>query len=277
MMDAIRGLENARVQASMPSSEALADQFLEQVRRQDSSSLLARSGLTTRLQKQLAECMLSAELKYHLQTLGDQGEPAKWGNYRNGSTPKSVFTPSGVLELAIPRVRFATFEPRLIPRYQRRLPGFDDSILALYARGLGPEEIRAHLQTLYTPDAWDTMGETITADILMHARQWQRRELEYASAVVYFDAIHVPPRLPDRAKEIPVYFALGLLRDGQKDVFGFWAERTDGPAIWHRVLLELRNRGLSNIRMIAGNHLQGLQESAKLLYPTTQFIHTRHY
>jgi len=272
-MDANRRIESASVPALMQSADTLADQFLEHVGRQDASSYLRRSGLIVQLQKQLAECMLAAELKHHLQTLNESGMHAQSGNYRNGSTPKNVFTPSGMLELAIPRVRFATFEPRLIPRYQRRLPGFDDGILALFARGFDAGRVRTHLQTLYPDDAWSTLGEIITAEVLAHVHQWQTRELEYASTAVYFDTLYVPTRAPDTVGETRLYFALGALCDGSQDVFGFWTEQAHGTLLCQQILLELRSRGLSSIRAIADSGLQGLEECATRLYPTARFVH----
>lgn len=272
-MDANRRIESSPVPALMQSANALADQFLAHVSRQDAASHLRRSGIITQLQKQLAECMLAAELRHHLQTLNAQGMQTPAGNYRNGSTPKNVFTPSGVLELAIPRVRFATFEPRLIPRYQRRLPGFDEGILALFARGFEPERIRAHLQTLYPEDAWPILGDVVTEDVLAHVRQWQTRELEYSSPVVYFDTLHVPVRSPEEMTEARLHFALGTLCDGSEDVFGFWTGRAPGALLWQHILLELRNRGLSSIRTIAGDGLQGLEECAAVVYPAARFAH----
>lgn len=274
MMDANRGVENARIAALMLSGDSLADQFLEQADRQGANALLSRSGVTARLQKQLAECILSAELKHHLQTLG---KDAQWGNYRNGSTPKNVFTPSGVLELAIPRVRFATFEPRLIPRYQRRLPGFDDAILAVFANGLGPAAVRAHLQTLYAEQDWLDLADTVTEEVLALIARWQTRELEYASAALHVGTLHVPSRSPAGNGDLAVSFALALLCDGNKDVFGFWVDPVGSASLAQRMLLDLRQRGLSNVGLIGGSRMPGLQEAAETLYPAASFIHTRRY
>jgi putative transposase len=106
---------------SGPFSNELLDQLLAQVSGKDAESLLGESGLIGQLKKQLAERMLSAELSHHL---ASEAADEKAGNHRNGSSPKTVLTPSGALDLNIPRDRLATFEPQLVAKYQRRLPGF---------------------------------------------------------------------------------------------------------------------------------------------------------
>ncbi|SIT68587.1 Transposase, Mutator family [Burkholderia sp. b14] len=126
--------------------DELIGQLLAQVQSKDAESILGESGLTGQLKKQLAERMLAAELTHHLESEVEQG---KDGNHRNGTRPKTVITPSGELKLAIPRDRQARFEPQLVGKYQRRLPGFDDHVISMYARGMSVREIQGHLLELY--------------------------------------------------------------------------------------------------------------------------------
>jgi transposase-like protein len=127
--------------------DELIDQLLAQVQNKDAESILGESGLAGQLKKQLAERMLAAELTHHLDTETKQG---KTGNHRNGASPKTVIAPNGELNLDIPRDRQATFEPRLVAKYQRRLPGFDDSVISMYARGMSVREIQDNNCTAWT-------------------------------------------------------------------------------------------------------------------------------
>src|SRR5438552_18403088 len=136
-----------RRKAKGPFSDELLDELISQVSGQDAESLLGESGLVGQLKKQLAERMLGAELNHHLVTERAAGEEA--GNHRNGSTPKTVLTPSGSLPLEIPRDRLSTFDPVLVAKHQRRLPGFDDQVISMYARGMSVREIQGHLLQLY--------------------------------------------------------------------------------------------------------------------------------
>jgi putative transposase len=126
--------------------DELIDQLLAQVQNKDAESVLGESGLAGQLKKQLVERMLTAELAHHLDTETRQG---RTGNHRNGSSPKTVITPNGELSLDIPRDRLATFEPQLVAKYQRRLPGSDDHVIRMYARGMSVREIQGHLRELY--------------------------------------------------------------------------------------------------------------------------------
>ena len=130
-----------------PFSDELLDQLLAQVRGRDAESLLGESGLIGQLKKQLAERMLSAELNHHLAAERASGEEP--GNHRNGGSAKTVHTPNGPLPLEIPRDRHASFDPVLVAKHQRRLPGFDDHVIGMYARGMTMGEIRGHLIALY--------------------------------------------------------------------------------------------------------------------------------
>src|SRR5690242_6930748 len=120
----------------------LIDQLLAQVQNKDAESILGESGLAGQLKKQLAERMLAAELSHHLESEAKQG---KASNHRNGSSAKTVITPNGKLGLDIPRDRLATFKPQLVARHQRRLPGFNDHVISMYARGMSVREIQGHL------------------------------------------------------------------------------------------------------------------------------------
>lgn len=264
MTGVISGLEKAAVPAGL-LTDSLADQLLNEARIHDAAALLARSGVTVGLMEKLAECMLAAELKHHLLDQTGQGA-ARFGNYRNGSTPKKVFTPSGELELAVPRIRFSTFVPRLIPRYQRQLPGFDDDILFLYGRGLSAHELQSRLLGLYGERAWAELCDTLTNEVLLHTGNWQARRLERSCALLYFGALQT-----QRSPKAPLFFALGMREDGRRDVFGFWITSAADVAFWCDVMNELKGRGLGEPGTIAGSRLHGLLEAAEQVYPAARF------
>lgn len=270
MMASSRTTEYAKF-SGIISTESAAQQFIEQALNQDASTLLSRSSQTVLLQKQLAECILGAELKVHMRTMPQSGGEVQWGNYRNGSTPKNVLTSAGMLELAIPRVRYATFEPKLIPRYQRRLPGFNDSILALYAQGMTYREIGAKLRTLYGEMEWASLGNTVTSDVVAHCRQWQSRELDTTIKVAYFGVLPIASK-DEQTEPGALYFGLGLDSDGSRDVLGFWINREEDGAIWPRIMRDLRDRGLYNIHTIATAPSDGLEPAARQAYPAAHFV-----
>ena len=224
--------------------DELIDQLLAQVQNKDAESILGESGLAGQLKKQLAERMLAAELTHHLDTEAKQG---KASNHRNGSSPKTVMTPNGELSLDIPRDRQATFEPQLVAKYQRRLPGFDDNVISMYARGMSVREIQGHLQELYGLNVSPDLISTITDEVLTEVEQWQQRPLEAMYPIVYFDALRLKIRDEGTVRNKAVYLALGIRADGKKEVLGLWIEQTEGAKFWLKVFNELKNRGLADI------------------------------
>ena len=125
-------------------SEAALDALIGDAKTAEDLDALFR-----RMKQALAERILGAELTHHLGYGPGEAKPPEQANTRNGSTPKTVLTDDDALTLAIPRDRAGTFTPQLVPKHVRRLPGFDQKVLSLYARGLTLSEIQGHLEELY--------------------------------------------------------------------------------------------------------------------------------
>lgn len=249
-------------------SDDLIDQLLAQVQNKDAHSILGESGLAGQLKKRLAERMLAAELHHHLDREAALG---KSGNHRNGSSKKTVTTPEGeALELAIPRDRQATFEPQLVAKYQRRLPGFDERVISMYARGMSVREITGHLQEIYGLEVSPDLISTITDEVLTEVEQWQQRPLEAMYPIVYFDALRLKIRDEGTVKNKAVYLALGIRADGRKEVLGLWIEQTEGAKFWLKVFNELKNRGLQDILIAVVDGLRGFPEAIEAVYPQAQ-------
>ncbi len=248
-------------------SDELIDQLLAQVQNKDAESILGESGLAGQLKKQLAERMLASELAHHL---ANEAALGKAGNHRNGSSPKTVLIPNGEMALDIPRDRLATFEPQLIAKYQRRLPGFDDHVISMYARGMSVREIRGHLLELYGLDVSPDLISTITDEVLAEVEQWQKRPLEAMYPIVYFDAMRLKIRDEGTVKNKAVYLALGIRADGRKEVLGLWIEQTEGAKFWLKVFNELKNRGLQDVLIAVVDGLRGFPEAIEAVYPQAQ-------
>jgi transposase-like protein len=213
----------------------------------------------------LAERMLSAELTHHL---ASEGESSR--NHRNGTSPKKVLTPGGELNLDIPRDRLSSFEPKLVAKHQRRMSGFDDHVISMYARGMSVREIQAHLLELYGTEVSPDLISTITDEVLDEVTQWQQRPLEAMYPIVYFDALRLKIRDEGIVKNKAVYLALGIRADGRKEVLGLWIEQTEGAKFWLKVFNELKNRGLDDILIAVVDGLRGFPEAIEAVYPDAQ-------
>jgi putative transposase len=195
------------------------------------------------LKKALVERVLGAELTSHLGYAPGEEKPEGQRNHRNGTTPKTVITDDGALPLDVPRDRAGTFEPQFVPKNVRRLPGFDQKVLSLYARGMTVREIRSHLEELYQVHVAPDVISTVTDAVLEEVSTWQQRPLERMYPVVIFDALRVKIRDEGVVRNKAVYLAIGVTRDGTRDVLGLWIERSESATFWLRVLTELQSRG----------------------------------
>ena len=231
----------------------------------DPKTLFESEGLLDELKKALAERVLNAEMDHHL---GQDPEQAA-GNYRNGSSSKTVLTDSGKLELSIPRDRHGRFDPQLIAKYQRRFPGFDQKVIALYARGLSTREIQAHLRELYGVEISPELVSAVTDAVLDEVAAWQNRPLEASYAIVFFDALRVKIRDEGVVKNKAVYLAIGVRCSGHKEILGLWIEQTEGAKFWLRVMSEIRNRGTGDILIAVVDGLKGFPEAISAVFPDT--------
>ena len=183
--------------------------------------------------------------------------------HRNGATRKRVLTGEGHVEVTVPRDREACFEPVLIGKYQRRLPGFNDKVISLYARGMSTRAIQRHLEELYGTEVSPTLISAVTDAVAAEAAEWQSRPLEPLYPVVFFDAIRV------KVRNKAVYLALGVTPDGRKEVLGLWIGSTEGAKFWLRIVNELRNRGVNDILIAVVDGLKGFPEAINAAFPQT--------
>jgi transposase-like protein len=229
--------------------------------------------LFRRMKKALAERILSAELTHHLGYAPGQEKPATQPNHRNGATPKTVVTDDDTVTLAIPRDRAGTFEPQLVPKHVRRLPGFDAKVLSLYARGMTVREIQGHLEELYQIEVAPSVISTVTDAVVEEVTQWQQRPLDAVYAVVLFDCLRVKIRDEGVVKNKAVYVAVGVDRAGKKDVLGLWIAQTEAATFWLRVMTELQSRGVEDILITLIDGLTGFPDAIHTVFPQAQIHH----
>jgi putative transposase len=231
--------------------------------------LLGDDGLFRQLKKALLERALGAELSEHLGY--EKGDPTGrgTGNSRNGYSDKTVLTEDGEIDLAVPRDRNGTFEPLIVPKGERRLDGFDDRIISLYARGMTVREIQGHLQELYGVEVSPDLISRVTDAVLEEVREWQHRPLDAVYPVVFFDALRVKIRDEGLVRNKAVYVALAITCEGDKEVLGLWIEQTEGAKFWLKVMNELHARGVGDILIAVVDGLTGFPEAIGTVFPRT--------
>ena len=231
--------------------------------------LLGEEGLFRQLKKALLERALGAELSAHLGYEKGDSAGRGTGNSRNGYSSKTVLTDDGELELAIPRDRIGSFEPLIVPKGERRLDGFDDRIVSLYARGMTVREIQGHLQELYGVDVSPYLISRVTDAVLEEVRAWQTRPLDPLYPVVFFDALRVKIRDEGLVRNKAVYLALAITAEGDNEVLGLWIEQSEGAKFWLKVMNELKARGVGDILIAVVDGLTGFPDAIGAVFPQT--------
>src|SRR5574343_235112 len=219
--------------------------------------------------KALIERALGAELSHHLGYPPGAEKPGEVGNHRNGATGKTVLTEDGPLRIDIPRDREGHFETILIPKHERRFTGFDDKIVAMYARGMTIREIQGFLVDQYGTEVSPEFISSVTDAVMAEVSAWQARPLESMYPVVFFDALRVKIREDTVVRNKAIYLALGILPDGPRDILGLWIENTEGAKFWMKVFNDLKTRGVADILIAITDGLKGMPEALAAVFPAT--------
>jgi transposase-like protein len=269
-------------------AEQLATEFANQARTAEDLN-----GLMRLMMKSALERMLNTELDVHLgrrslpksavtelppEEMPPSSEPSDDAeslpkdsrNRRNGKSQKTVQGDLGELTIDAPRDRKGTFKPVLIPKHQRRVPGFDEKILALYAKGMTTRDIQEIVKELYGVEVSATLVSEITADLDAEVIAWRTRTLDPVWPIVYFDGIVVHVRgASGRVSQHTVYVALGVNLEGKKELLGLWLAETEGAKFWLTCLTDLQSRGLTDIFVACIDGLSGFAEAIHTAYPKT--------
>ena len=224
---------------------------------------------TMALKKALIERALGAELSHHLGYPPGSARPEEAANQRNGTSAKTVLTEDGPLRIDVPRDRAGSFEPILIPKHERRFTGFDDKIVAMYARGMTVREIQGFLAEQYGTEVSPEFISSVTDAVMAEVTAWQGRPLEPMYPVVFFDALRVKIREDAVVRNKAIYLALGVLPDGTRDILGLWIENTEGAKFWMKVFNDLKTRGVADILIAVTDGLKGIPEALAAVFPAT--------
>lgn len=232
--------------------------------------LIGEQGLLKELTRALVERAMHAELTHHLGYEKHAADGKGSGNSRNGTSAKTLKGDFGEVEIEVPRDRQGSFEPKIVPRHQRRFHGFDDKILSMYARGMTTREIQGHLQEIYGVEVSPSLISEVTDAVIEEVKAWQTRPLEALYPILFLDALMVKMRHEGRVENRAVYVALGIDLDGRKDVLGLWTSANEGAKFWLQVLTELRNRGVKDIFIACVDGLKGFPQAIETVFPQAQ-------
>jgi putative transposase len=266
--------QDQQVRVSSPARDAvndmieagLLDRLMDRVDG-DGLALTGEGGFLPEMVKAVLERGLQAELTDHLGY--EKGDPAGRGspNSRNGSTSKTLATEVGEVPLNVPRDRAGSFEPRLIPKGQRRAGGLDEMIISLYAGGMTVRDIQHHLaRTIGTELSHETISN-ITDAVLEEVKAWQNRPLEEIYPIIYLDALVVKVRDGHQVRNKAAHLAVGVDLDGIKHVLGIWVQTSEGAKFWAGVCAELRNRGVRDTLIVCCDGLTGFTEAIEATWP----------
>jgi putative transposase len=260
-------LEQLPAEVGERLSDELIDELLAGARSEE--EIVGAGGLLSQLTKRLVERAMDVELTDHLGYEHGQSPPGGAGNTRNGTTPKTVHTEHGSVRIDTPRDRQGSFEPKIVRKRQRRFEGFDEKIIALYARGMSVRDIQAHVAEIYGVQVGHDLVSRVTDAVMNDVRAWQQRPLEDVYPIVFLDCLVIKVRDGGSVQRRACYLALGVTLEGDRDVLGMWFEENEGAKFWLQVLTDLKQRGVQDILIACVDGLKGFPEAIEAVFPKT--------
>jgi len=226
--------------------------------------LLGEGGIFTDMVKRIVQASLKGEMQHHL-----EGEDQE-GNRRNGYTHKTVKTSGGQVEIATPRDRAGTFEPKIIGKRERVLNDeLDKKILSMYSLGLSYSSISSHMREIYGVETNDALINAVTDTVIEELRAWQTRLLESIYSIVWLDAAFFKIKHEGAVRNRAVYTVLGVDMEGRKDVLGMYIQESEGARHWLSVMSDLQQRGVKDILFACTDNLKGFEEAIAAVFPHT--------
>jgi len=262
-------LRNARIAAESAALPKIPKEVLDQIATDGPMSGQQINATMMALKKALIERALGGELAHHLGYPAGAAKPDDATNHRNGASAKTVQTEDGPLRIDVPRDRAGSFEPLLIGKHERRFTGFDDKIIAMYARGMTVREIQGFLAEQYATEVSPEFISSVTDAVMAEVGAWQSRPLEPMYPVIFFDALRVKIREDAVVRNKAIYLALGVLADGTRDILGLWIEGTEGAKFWLKVFNDLKTRGVQDVLIAVTDGLKGIGEALAAVFPAT--------
>lgn len=230
--------------------------------------VLGPGGVISEITKLVLERALDEELTDHLGYERDDPAGHGSGNSRNGTSAKRVMTGTGAVDLAIPRDRQGSFDPKIVPKHARRLEGFNERIISLYRAGMTTRDIRRQLAELYDVDVSPALISKVTDGVIEELRDWQNRPLDPVWPILYIDALVVKVRDGGTVINKAAYVALGVDAEGRKHVLGIWmGDGGEGAKFWLSVLTEVRQRGATDVFFVCCDGLKGLPDAIEATWP----------
>ncbi|WP_423818582.1 IS256 family transposase [Salinimicrobium sp. TIG7-5_MAKvit] len=247
----------------MKKEDLFDDEFLKQFKSGEELSSFLKQ-----LQKRGLEKILEGELDGHLDY--DKNQKSGSGNTRNGYSQKKVRSSYGEDTIKVPRDRDGSFNPMIVPKRKNMVDGIENVIVSLYAKGMSNSDIEEQISEVYGFDVSTSTISRITDRISNDIVAWQNRPLEPVYLIVWMDGIVFKVRENSKVVNKTIYIAVGLRRDGKKEVLGLWLGKNESAAFWMSVLTDMKARGVEDILITATDNLNGFTDTIKNVFPQSK-------
>lgn len=246
----------------MKPEELINDEFLKKFKTEEELSDFLK-----KLHARGLEKMLEGEMDVHLGYKKNEPEGNNSGNSRNGLTEKTIKTEYGESKINVPRDRNSSFSPIIVPKNKSNSVSIENAVISLYAKGMSVSDIEDELREIYGFNLSTSAISTITSKVTQDILDWQKRPLDPLYFIVWMDGIVFKVRDNGKVINKTIYLAVGLNKDGKKELLGIWLGKNESASFWLGVLTDIRSRGVEDILITVTDNLNGFTDSIKNVFP----------
>ena len=186
---------------------------------------------------------------------------------RAGSYKRKLHTKAGEVEVKVPKLRKHTFETAIIERYRRRDISIEEAIVQMYLAGVSVRRVEDVTEALWGTRVSSGTVSNLNKKVYKHIERWRTQKIEGDDAYVYLDGIVLKRSWGGDVKNVSVLAAIGVDSDGYRRILGVSEGYKEDKAGWLGFLKELKERGLTGVRLMISDACLGLVESIAEVFP----------
>ena len=171
--------------------------------------------------------------------------------YRSGHYKRKLTTTSGEIELAVPKLRGATFQTAVIERYRRRETSVEEAMIEMYLAGVSTRRIEDVSEILWGAKVSAGTVSNLNERAFKSVEEWRSRPLHGDYPYVYIDGIYLKRSWGGSYENVAVMVAIGVNSDGYREIIGCAEGFSESKESWKEFLAWLKGRGLKGVRMVS--------------------------
>jgi putative transposase len=190
--------------------------------------------------------------------------------YANGFKPKTMTTRFGKITLDIPQVRNLEFYPQCIEKGERSERALKTALAQMYISGVSTRRVKEITEVLCGAEVSSTHVSNVTKLLDEELGTFRSRKLAQFVYLI-LDAKYEKVRVDNQVVSQCLLIATGINIEGYREILSVAVKSSEAKVNWREFLEDLKQRGMSGVKMITSDAHSGLKEAILTVYPEVKW------